>query len=373
MKTMMKTVIKIISIVLAAALISPGCSSTDGKIKARSDKSVRNSEYREFDTKEVKVSRLRDSISVTGRVIAKQKMPVIAQVQGISEPTDKPFKEGNTFSKGETLVKIKDTEFRNNLKASKGHLVASLVKAMSDIKMDFPDSFAAWDDFLSKIDVEKPLPELPKVKNKQLSNFLAARNIIQQYYSIKAKEDVLSRFRIRAPYKGVVAEYSLDMGTLVTPGKPLGTFIRTDGYEVHAAVSVKDIEHIYEGQKIVFISSDISGNWEGKVIRIGKSVDQKTQAVSVYFQVQGQSLKEGMYLEGAIKASEYQDTYKLPKALLKRNNGVYIIQDSTVKLRAVTPLTFETDYVIVRGLKDGDQIITQEIQHSIEGIKAIAR
>lgn len=347
------------------------CTSSSGKEKEQ--KTVDADDIRRFNTMLVQPGEIEHKLNMTGRVAPLQKIDIIAQVQGIARPTTKLFKEGVVFQAGQVMVSIEDAEFRNNLTASKSQFLSSLVRIMSDLKIDYPSDFQHWNTYLSKLDVTQPLEELPKVEDAQLRYFLSANNIFDQYYAIKSQEEILDRYVIRAPFTGAVTQAFADPGGLVRPGARLGEFIRTDQYEVQAAVSAGDIHRVRPGQVIELSSKTVKGKWRGKVTRIGKSVDPSTQSVSVYLSVKGNDLKEGMYLEGKLGSDSYKNAVEIPKSILTRKNQVYIIKDSVVWLKSVTPLEFRDQTVIVQGLDANDGLITDPILSPVQGIIALPK
>lgn len=346
------------------------CTGTSGKEK---EDTLMTTNIRQFNTKVVQPTALNYGLNITGRVVPLQKIEIIAEVQGTALPTKKPLKEGILFKKGEVLVAIDDADTRYNLSAQKSQFLNAMVRIMSDLKLDYPGHFSTWNAYLSSIHVDKPLPRLPEVNDIQLRYFLAANDVFNRYYSLKSQEETLKDFNIYAPFTGAVTQANLDPGNLVNPGAKLGEFIRTDRYEVQAAVSVGDIHLVQPGQVIELTSKTVQGKWEAKVSRIGKSVDASTQAVAVYLLASGRDLKEGMYLQGKFASHTYPDAVEIPKDILTRKNQVHVIEDSTVKLKNVSPLEFRDNTVIVQGLAAGDQLITDAVQAPIQGLKAISR
>jgi hypothetical protein len=349
------------------------CSESSGEEQQTVDVTTSVASVRQFTTVSAEPGPVKRQLSLTGRVVPLQKIDVVAQVQGVAETRRKPFEEGATFQKGEVLLSLEDDEFRNNLAAQKSQFLASLVRVMSDLKLDYPAAFKTWNQYLKNLDINRPLPALPDVEEEQLRYFLSANNIFNLYYSIKSQEETLAKYVIRAPFTGAVTQANVDAGALVSPGARLGEFIRTDQYEVQMAVSIEDLELIEVGQTIPLTSRGLRGEWEGTVNRIGKRVDPSTQSVSVYLLVSGEKLKEGMYLVGNLSSSTYENAVEVPKDALTRQNQVYVIEDSTVQLKNVTPLEYQETTVIVEGLAQNDQVITDPVTSPIQGITAVAK
>ena len=347
------------------------CSNTSGKETKKNPSAT--SYVRSFNTLKASPATIERSLNITGRVIPMQKIDVIAQVQGIAQPTARPFKAGVSFNRGDILIAIEDADFRYNLSAQKSRFLNALVRIMSDLKLDYPGHFDEWNTYLSTVDLDKPTPKLPETGDTQLRYFLAANDIFNLYYNLKSQEETLKDFIIHAPFYGAVTAAHLDPGDLVRPGIKLGEFIRTDVYEVKAAVSASDIHYLSPGQSIELYARNLDQKYKAKIDRFGQSIDPSTQAMAVYLKVKGKDLKEGMYLEAIVKTKSFNEAVEIPKDVITRENQVYIIHDAVVKLKDVRPLEFRENSVIVHGLSNGDQIITDRIISPVLGTKAVSK
>ena len=369
----MKTKSILYSLVLLASVsVLAQCTGSSGK--ASSDEAVASgARVRQFSTVTVSPDTVARALSLTGRVVPLQKISVIAQVQGTAQATSQSFEEGVTFRKGQTLIAIDDDDFRYELSAQKSELLTALTRVMSDIKLDYADHFATWNAYLASIKIDERIPELPEVADQQLRYFLAANNIFNLYYRLKSQEEKLGNFRLYAPFDGAVTVAQVDPGDLVMPGTKLGEFIRTDVYEVKAAVSASDLSKISEGQAVTLRARSTDETYTATVHRLGKSVDPSTQSVSVYLRARGDNLREGMYLEGELSSEYYPDAVRLDKEVITRENQVYTIQDSVVRLKEVNPVHYLSDAVIVQGLEEGDQVITESVNSPLVGTRAVAQ
>jgi len=245
---MKKVTLNLVLLMLVA--IQWQCTESSGEDSPASSQSTEKRQIRKFSILRVEPGTVQSQISLTGRVVPLQKIDVVAQVPGIAESRRKLFEEGITFRRGEVLISLEDDEFLSNLAAQKSQFLASLVRIMSDVKIDYPKEFESWNQYLKKLDINQSIATLPEVDNEQLRYFLAANNIFNLYHTIKSQEETLEKYTIRAPFTGAVTQANLDAGGLVNPGVKLGEFIRTDEYEVQAAVSLEDVELVEPGQTV---------------------------------------------------------------------------------------------------------------------------
>ncbi len=356
-----------------------GCGSqqpsnnSDEDTSASSSLDASNVSYETYQTLAVSPDSMSRELNITGRIQPLEKIQIVSEVQGKVLPLSKKFNEGMSYKRGEAMIKIDSKQYLLTLKSQKSQFQSNLVRIMSKVKLDYPDAHGAWDKYLRSFDADQPLASLPEVTDEQLRYLLAANNIYSSFYNIKSAEEVLAKYYIYAPFSGVITEGRLSQGAVVSPGVPLGSFSRTDTYELKAAVSSALIDYLKLGQKIELTHSNTGKRYQGIVNRFGGSIDPSTQSIPVFIQVRGKGLKEGMFLEAYLDAASFEDVVAIPLTALNRNNQVHVIKDSTVVLHDVTPVNYDQDQVWVTGLAKGTEVITEEIIQPIVGIKAISQ
>ena len=328
---------------------------------------------KEFQTQKVASEMVRSTVNLTGRVIPTQQVNIVAEVQGVIKSTGQNFEDGERYRKGQLIIDIDDIELRYNLRSQRSQFVNKLVKVMSDIELDYPDEFNNWKHFLSSINVEKSLPSLPSQTSDQLRFFLSGRSIFDTYYNIKSQEERLSKYRLYAPFDGVVTQASVDVGDLVSPGARLGEFISTESYEVVTAVSPSDLSALQLGQEFQLYASSVDKNVTATVKRIGENLNATTQSINVYLSVRDKQLKSGMYVEGALATSAFEKAIRVPKKLISRDNKVYLIKEETVVTKPVTVFAEQENMAIIQGLDDGVVLSIEQVKPSQFGTKAKAK
>ena len=323
---------------------------------------------------EVRNDSVKLSVPVTGKLAAQQRLDLFAEVSGILKPVGKPFKEGTAFSAGELLLNLDDREARNNLLAQKSQLLNSVTQLLPDLQLDYKDSYQPWKAWLDGFDLQKPVPELPEMNTEQERYFISARNIPNLYYSIKSAEVRLSKYRVTAPFNGVLANAMIDQGALVRAGQKMGEFIRPGSFEVEAAISLQQSDLVSVGDEVALTSSDIAGQWTGTVARISDQLDPATQSVKIYINVAGDRLREGMYLEGNVTSETVPNALSVPRGLLHNNNELFVVEaDTLLAVQPVSVLQFIGDQAIVRGLQDGQQLVTTNVAGAYKGMVVVIR
>ena len=341
-----------------------------GKNKPPAERTVLPAAVKQVRTLTTSPQTVASTIEVTGRLAARQRVEIFAEVGGILLSGDR-FREGNAFRKGDPMLEIDAEEARLALLAQKSSLMNQLTLMLPDLKTDYPESFPQWAAYLSQLDPAQPLPALPQPVDEREKYFISARNLYNLYYTIQSQEARLEKYVIRAPFAGVVAEASIKEGTLVRIGQKLGDFFNPYTYELEAAVPLADLEYLRTGAKVTLRSADLPGTWRGVVSRISDRIDANTQTAKVFINTTGEDLREGMYLSGAVEGRPLPDVTELPRALLLDQEAVYVVKDSLLARHPVEPVRFGTETVLVRGIPAGTTLLGQNLVGAYEGMKVV--
>jgi len=307
-------------------------------------------------------------ISANGNLVAKNKIDLYSEVQGVLKPVPKDFKPGNTYKKGEVILKINSEEYYANLQAQKSNLFNTITSIMPDIRLDYPNEYQKWQKYLESFDFNKTTPPLPETHSEKEKFFISGRKIYTTYYNVKNMEVRLSKYTIRAPFTGILTETMVTQGSLVRPGQKLGEFIDPSVYEMEIAVNANYKDLLQIGKQVKLHNLDNTKTWTGKVIRVNGKVDQASQTIKVYIQVKDRDLKEGMYLEADLVAKSEKDAFEIPRKVLVNNNSVYVVNDTVLKLTRIKPVYFKDQTVIIKGLPDGSKTLTQMVPGAYDGM-----
>ncbi|MCR9132137.1 MAG: HlyD family efflux transporter periplasmic adaptor subunit [bacterium] len=317
---------------------------------------------------EIKNEAITSSITFTGNVIPENEIQLFAEVQGILHDGAREFEEGMAFKKGEIILKMDDREQQQLLKSQKSQFQSLITQILADIKIDYPNEYDAWFDYLNSMDINRPLAEVPSSENRQFTLFLSGRNVLTNYYSIKQSEVRLSKFTITAPFDGVVTQALIEPGTLVRPNQPLGQFTQTGSYEIEASINASDRFFISTGDNVALhLDRDQNTDYEADVARINARINPLTQTLLVYLTVKSNRLLPGQYVSGTIEGEIFENADKIATKALVRNDLVFVIENNVAVLERVEVLTTENDSTIVRGITDGKLVINEFRDASFEG------
>lgn len=308
-------------------------------------------------------------ITATGNLIAKNRLELYSEVQGVFQSSSRDFKAGQPYKKGETLIRMDASEYYASVQAARSEFYNLVTSLMPDLRLDFPDSFKKWEQYLSTIDIDKSLPPLPKITNEKLNYFITGRGVNSSFYNIKNLEQRLGKFSVRAPFIGIVTEALVTRGTLIRPGQKLGEFIDTSEFEVQLSIGKEFSDLLEIGEQVSFSSINNTREFIGTVTRINGKIDQATQTISVFVAVSADGLKEGMYVEAYVNARDEIDAIEIPRKLLVNEREVYIVRDSILDLIPVNPVYFSAKNVVIKGVPDGTKMLSKSIPGAYAGMK----
>ena len=306
---------------------------------------------------EVKNGDIRAPLEVSGKLTAARKINLFAEVSGVLLPTAQDFKAGSFYSKGELLLNLNDTETRANITAQKSELLSALVASLPDLKIDYPDNAGAWETYINYFDLSKSIQVFPETKTKKEKYFITSRKLYNLYFSIKSLEERLVKFKVQAPFDGVLTLAMIQTGTLVNPGQQLGEFIQKGNYELEVPLRPSDLSFVSKATKLKLHSSELDGEWTGKVARINEAIDPTTQTLKAYITVKDPALKQGMYMSGELPTKVFENSFEIDRSLLREDNRLAIIKNKTIELAPITVAMVGNNTAIVIGLEDGSLLL----------------
>ena len=307
-------------------------------------------------------------IPANGRLIAKRRIELYAEVQGVFKPSSILFKPGQKYKKGQSFIKIDAAEYYANVQSSKSELYNAIAAIMPDLKLDFFEVFNTWQNYLNNFNLKKTVPELPKMTSDKENYFITGRGIVSKYYSVKNLEQRLSKYNISAPFSGILIEALVTEGSLIRSGQRLGTFIDPSIYEMEIALSKNYASLLKVGKPVTLNNLDKTEVYTGNVSRVNGSVDPNTQMITAYIDVKHDALKEGMYLEAHLNAKEELNVIEVDRNLLSNDNEIFVVQDSILNVMPVKPVYFSDTKVILRNVPNGTVILKKAIPSAYPGM-----
>lgn len=307
-------------------------------------------------------------VTANGNLSAKQKVELFTEVQGVFNRGSKLFKEGQTYNSGETIIRIDASEYAASVQSAKSNLYNELTSIMPDLRLDYPEIFPKWQAYLNGFDMAKSTPALPEMPSENERFFISGRGILTSYYNVKNLEQRLSKYRITAPFTGVLTEASVTEGSLVRAGQKLGEFINPGVYELEVAVSKTYSDLLKVGENVALTTLDDPKIYKGKVARINGRVDQATQTIKAFIEVSDENLKEGMYLEANLDAKTEENAIEIDRNLLLEGDEIFVVRDSVLDVISVNPVYFSNKTVVLKNVPNGTTIMSKPLIGAYTGM-----
>ncbi len=307
-------------------------------------------------------------VQASGNLVASRKVELFSEVQGILVESGTPFKTGQKFSKGDILLRVNSQEFYTSLLAQRSALYDLIAAMMPDLKFDYPEAFDKWNKYLKAFDLNENIKPLPEPKSDKEQFFITGKQIITTFFNVKNLEERYKKHLIRAPFDGVLTESLVNAGTLIRTGQMLGEFISQENFELEVSVNAEYLEIMNVGKQVKLTDLNNQKEWIGTVKRVNGRIDQETQTVLVYIGVSGKGLVEGMYMEAKIAAKPQSNAIEISRDLLLNEKEIFIVENEKLVVKEIKPVYNTNTTVIVKGLKNGTQIINKAVAGGYAGM-----
>ncbi|ATN36603.1 hypothetical protein ACO34A_22710 (plasmid) [Rhizobium sp. ACO-34A] len=320
------------------------------------------------------------SIELRGRVVALATAEVRPQVDGIVRKI--AFTEGREVKAGDVLYEIDDRKFKAAVAAAE----AALKKAE-----------AATASARTTYDRNKSLAETKAVSAQTVDD--AQSTLLQAEASEEAaRADVetatidLDNATIKAAIDGVIGVSSVSVGALVTENQTdaLATIRQLQPVHVDLADTSTNLLRIRDEVDSGKLQRRQDGGPLSTSLKLetGKDYGQKGE-VSLADMVVGETtgtftvratfpnpdriLVPGMFVTANVELGTLSKAYRIPqRAVARADDGsatVYLVSDGKAKLQTVTTNgSVANDWIVVDGIKDGDQLIVDGFQKLSDGV-----
>ena len=310
-------------------------------------------------------------IERNGKLQSSNRISIISEIKGTKKKNrNKNFKEGENYKKGEIIIEINSDEFNSTVKQSRSELKNLIASVLPDIKIDYSENFDKWKRYFDNLTVENPISKMPDSSSEKENLFLVGRGIESAYYKVKNLEERLSKYKIKAPFDGILVKGNISDGAYIVPNQMLGEFIDPNNFEVSVNIPVNHIEKIKLNQSVSIIYNDNKNTITGNIKRINRKVDEMTQTIKIFIEFNNKNLFEGKFVEVKIPMGIIPNSQIISRSLLINDKYVFIAnEDDKISKINVTPLFYNKENVIVSGLNDGTRLITSNVSDVYEGMK----
>ncbi len=192
---------------------------------------------------------------VRGVVIAGQETTFSVDLQ--SRVSSTPFKTGESFARGDTLMTFECTAQQATSRAAMAELQAAKATYKNNLELKKYDAIGQYD-----VDISKAERDIAVAQTE------AANAILQQC-------------QIIAPYNGRVSELHINSHETPQPNQPLLKVVSTDSPELKMIVPSDWLLWLKPDMDFSFTVDETGKRYQAKVLRIGAEVDPISKTVLV--------------------------------------------------------------------------------------------
>ena len=323
------------------------------------------------------------TILVMGTVEPEQDIILRPRVSGEILSISKNFTPGGFAEKGDVLLKIDPADYRNRLR----QLKSGLEQARAELDLEMGRQKVARRDY-QLLDESLSAPNKGLVLRKPQLKGTRAR-VEAARAAVEQAELELERTAVKAPFEAQVVRRTVNMGSQVSAGDPLGRLVGVKTYWVAATVPVSKLRWLSfpsaaggKGSKAVIRDRsawDVGQYRTGRLFKLVGVLEDQTRMARVLVAVDdplGRSsgspsvpyLMLGAFVEVSIKGREIADVIRLNRDLVRQNDTVWVMQDGKLDIRETEIVFKDPEYAYIsQGLNEQDRVVTTNLTTVVQG------
>ncbi|MCB1582198.1 MAG: efflux RND transporter periplasmic adaptor subunit [Xanthomonadales bacterium] len=292
-------------------------------------------------------------LSANAQVVALNDTPVSAEITAVVKSIHADI--GDEVKQGTVLVFLDADDYELQLAQAKAQVEAAKARRQqAQLRLDRANELKQ-NQYISADDLLARETELA-VQKAEYQRLVVAQKIAQRQ---------LDKTQIKAPFTGVVAARSGQLGQLLSPGAVVVNLIQTDKREVRALIPNHLVETLKQAQNLLFTNSQITTQVE--VLKVAPIINQQSSVQQARFSIIGELPVIGQtgqltwQLEGSLLSADM---------VVKRKGqlGIFVVDGQQARFLPLNnaqegrPVPIDTSknwLVIVGGrerLQDGDDI-----------------
>ena len=325
------------------------------------------------------------TIVATGTVQPSKDIILSPRVSGEIIRQSQDFVPGGFVSKGDVLLQIDPSDYKNILKLRK----SDLSQALADLNVEQGRQKVAQMDYelidptLSEENKELVLrePQLNAIR----ARVEAARAAVEQ------AELQVQRTVIRAPFDAHILSRNVNIGSQVAPGDVLGRLVGRDVYWVVVTIPISKLRWLSfpenEEEKGSEVKIMDQKAWQegafrtGYLFRLVGALEDQTRMARVIMAVpdplayRSESENEprlmiNSFVEVSIQGNPIQDVIRLSRDFVRQNETVWVMEDGKLQIRDVNIVLSDSEYAYIDGgLQEEDQVVKTNLSTVAEGLE----
>ncbi|MDR1365631.1 MAG: efflux RND transporter periplasmic adaptor subunit [Holosporales bacterium] len=250
------------------------------------------------------------------------------------------FEEGRKVNEGDVLLEVDSAAMRIHMR----EINAQLTLAKTEYKRA---QDLASKDFLSKSELDKKYAETMILESK-----------------LAAVKEELSKYKVRAPFTGIVGLREISVGDYVTKNKELLRIVSDQNIRVDFKVPEMIVAGMEIGQ-IIYVKIDgVHGEFPAEVLAVNPEADQMSHSfvVRAVMQYQNEDMRPGLFVRVSVPNTISSEAILVPESAISRvgdNDVVFRVVDGmAIKTPVTVGIRQSGEVEILTGINAGDIVIT---------------
>lgn len=187
--------------------------------------------------------------------------------------------------------------------------------------------------------------------------------------TIAAKQAVIDKKQIRAPFTGELGIRQVDLGQYLEEGAAIVRLTQLSPIYLDFNLPERHISQLSKGQRVVLsVQAYPEKNFSGQIAAISPAIEQNTRSLKIRASLENRDklLHPGMFAQVEIVSGQKTPVLTLPDTAITYNpygNSVFLVESGdkglTVQSRQVqTGQSREGRVEILEGLKAGDRVVS---------------
>lgn len=305
----------------------------------------------------VQLREVEQTYSIDGVVEATRQSTVSAQISGRVKAIY--FDVGDRVSKGQIILRIDEREANQALAGSKAQL-SQAEAALQNARLNYERSKQLFEQkFISQAALDKAKSDYEMAKAQAEAGQAGAEQaaLMQSYTAVIA------------PYGGVVSARMVEMGEMVTVGKPLMTGFDPSQLRVIANVPQDRLSAIGSRPDVMVEVPSLSRWIKAAAVTVLPSADLRTHSTPVRVDLASneKGLYPGMFVRTHFVVGKENKLMIPQSAVLRRSEvvGVYVLDDKDMpRLRQVRlgEANAQNEVEVLAGLNSGERVARDAIK-----------
>jgi len=325
-----------------------------------------------------------------GKVQAARTVNLSTPVAGTVDWISPKLEAGGYATEGDPLLRLESRDYEIALARSEAALQQAIAEE-AHARSEF--------ERLRELG-ERRLASESQIQNAQrLANVTAARISEIETQLRQARLD-LERTELTAPFDAVVQSRQIELGQYANRAENVAVLYGANEVEVRLPLAIRQLGYLdvpldFRGEldrevaPAVRLKGMYGGKrhfWNGRLVRTEAAIDPDSNSVQAIVRVTqpgaqaAEGVKElgkdaiplpiGLFVEAAISGREIDDIIALPRAVIRNNNQVLVVDaENKMRYRDVEIFRFEEERVLISGgLRPGETVCVSPIQAVVDGM-----